>query len=172
MNSLDLLAVRWPHSLMALQQTFFPGPAFGRTNEAGHNDAGYMLCGLDLMATAAQSTFAAHCLTLEQLDMIASREIRFQWNRKRQFRRTAPGLSTCLTNLVHERPERFYVNQRHGGKTSESAPTVRRESNPSDRRGYAPVSDCMPVLPRFERAAVETNANRRARIEGDARTPR
>lgn len=105
----DYLAKIWPATYAALRQTFFRNPDFGKTDDTGNNDAGYLLAGLARYERTVNDKHAQRNITRAAMDLAAARETRYQFDRGRQFRRAAAALSTCFVALAIERPEKLFA---------------------------------------------------------------
>lgn len=96
----------WPRTFRALVETYFDERVFGVHPEQPAN-GNYMLAGLGRFVERWHALHGHHVLHADALDTAAAREIRYQKNRGRDFRRRAAALSACLESLAIERPERI-----------------------------------------------------------------
>lgn len=103
----SLLRNVWPATFIALNETYYAGMDWSRTLPDGSNDAGYMVAGLARYKNAWKATHGHVIVSQDQLDRAAAHEIRYHHERGRVMRRPCAMLSTCLSRLVVERPERI-----------------------------------------------------------------
>lgn len=121
-TQLTTLEARYPITTRALRMTYYPEGIPCQTQTDGTNEAGYILAGLNNAGRAAIDLYGARGVDQQAWDRAAAREALYQWDRQRQFRRTAAGLSGCWANLVVERPERLYAAARRGGTRASASP--------------------------------------------------
>jgi hypothetical protein len=97
----------WPRVWSVLCQTYATSPAWGSTDGAGHNDAGYLAWGLRAYQATVWALHGRERFSHDTLDYAAAREILYHARHNTPFRRPAAALAACLQNLPRERPARL-----------------------------------------------------------------
>ena len=147
MTSYELLQHNWPATCMAVRQTFFQQRTFGTTTVGGQNDAGFLLTCLTRFQSDWASLHSHRNIGRWALDRAAADEVRYQWQRGRQYTRPAAALGKCIQCLTRERPEKIFRIADQQRRQNENATTNTSKSAESDRRGHGTNTSDMSLLP-------------------------
>jgi hypothetical protein len=101
------LAAAWPHATEAIKQTYLSKLTWTVLDGAAGNLVGYWLWALQRFEGRVHDLYPDEQYPRAALDLAAAREVRYHWQRRRQFIHPVAALAKCLWNLAGERPDRL-----------------------------------------------------------------